>query len=162
MKLVETIEGKEAFRDWMQELATRTLDELDGVHFDIPEQIRRIECMIAPTTEGGIYYTGPSEDFSRPGRMWWEVPAGVTRFSPWREVTTVFHEGVPGHHLQVGQTTVRAELLNPLAAADVLGLRSREGWALARRAADGRPGVPWPTRRTASACWTPSRSEPRG
>ena len=47
--------------------------------------------------DGGIYYTGPSEDFSRPGRMWWSVPEGVDRRSrTWREVTTVYHEGVPG------------------------------------------------------------------
>ena len=39
----------------------------------------RLECMIAPTQEGGIYYTGPSDDFSRPGRMWWSVPEGVDR-----------------------------------------------------------------------------------
>ena len=44
---------------------------------------------------------------SRPGRMWWAVPDGVTDFSTWREVTTVYHEGVPGHHLQVAQTAYR-------------------------------------------------------
>ena len=90
------IAGKEAFREWMQELADATLDELDGTHFDIPAPVRRIECRIAPTSDGGIYYTGPSEDFSRPGRMWWAVPQGIDSFSTWREVTTVFHEGVPG------------------------------------------------------------------
>src|SRR5690606_9173058 len=92
--------------------ADRVIAELAGVHFDIPEPVRRVEAMIAPTNDGGIYYTGPSEDFSRPGRMWWSIPAGVTEFSPWRETTTVFHEGVPGHHLQVGQTVFRADLLN--------------------------------------------------
>ncbi len=124
------IHGTAAFRDWMQELADRTIVELADVHFDIPDQIRRIECMIAPTTDGGIYYTGPSEDFSRPGRMWWEVPAGVTTFSPWREVTTVFHEGVPGHHLQVGQTTVRSELLNRWQRLMCWVSGHGEGWAL--------------------------------
>lgn len=124
------IEGKENFRDWMQELATRTIEELDGVHFDIPEQIRRIECMIAPTTDGGIYYTGPNEDFTRPGRMWWEVPDGVTSFTPWREVTTVFHEGVPGHHLQVGQTNVRADTLNRWQRQVCWVSGHGEGWAL--------------------------------
>ena len=96
----------------MQELADRAIAELHGTHFDIPEQVRRIECCLAPTSDGGIYYTGPSEDFTRPGRMWWAVPRGIDSFSTWQEVTTVYHEGVPGHHLQVGQTVVRAELLN--------------------------------------------------
>ncbi len=125
-----SIEGKERFRDWMQELADRTVDEMAGTHFDIPEPVRRIECCIAPTQDGGIYYTGPSEDFSRPGRMWWSVPEGVTRFSPWREVTTVYHEGVPGHHLQVGQTNYRRERLNRWQRQFCWVSGSGEGWAL--------------------------------
>ena len=44
--------------------------------------------------------------------MWWAVPRGIEDFSTWREVTTVYHEGVPGHHLQIGQTGYRADLLN--------------------------------------------------
>jgi uncharacterized protein (DUF885 family) len=124
------IRGKDAFRGWMQELADRAIDELHGTHFDIPEQVRRIQCMIAPTSDGGIYYTGPSEDFSRPGRMWWAVPHGIDEFSTWREVTTVYHEGVPGHHLQIGQTKVRAELLNRWQRLLCWCSGHGEGWAL--------------------------------
>jgi uncharacterized protein (DUF885 family) len=122
--------GKEAFRDWMQALADTAVGELSDTHFDIPEQVRRIECCLAPTSDGGIYYTGPSEDFSRPGRMWWAVPEGMTEFSTWREVTTVYHEGVPGHHLQVGQTQVRAELLNRWQRLLCWCSGHGEGWAL--------------------------------
>ncbi len=125
-----TVHGKEAFRDWMQQLADRTVTELAGTHFDIPDPVRRIECCIAPTNDGGIYYTGPSEDFSRPGRMWWAVPEGIERFSTWREVTTVFHEGVPGHHLQVGQTAYRTELLNRWQRLMSWVSGHGEGWAL--------------------------------
>ncbi|GAA1748622.1 DUF885 domain-containing protein [Luedemannella helvata] len=121
---------KEAFREWMQELADRAIADLGGTHFDIPEQVRRIECMIAPTSDGGVYYTGPSEDFSRPGRMWWAVPEGTTEFSTWREVTTVYHEGVPGHHLQVAQTVVRKELLNRWQRLLCWCSGHGEGWAL--------------------------------
>ena len=124
------IHGKEAFRDWMQQLADRSVAELNGTHFDIPEQVRRIECMLAPTSDGGIYYTGPSEDYSRPGRMWWAVPQGVNDFSTWREVTTVYHEGVPGHHLQVAQTYVRADLLNRWRRILAWSSGHGEGWAL--------------------------------
>lgn len=124
------IAGKDAFRGWMQDLADRTVEELNGVHFDIPQQIRRIECCLAPTNDGGIYYTGPSEDFTRPGRMWWSVPDGVTDFSPWREVTTVYHEGVPGHHLQIGQTTVGADVLNRWQRLMCWVSGHGEGWAL--------------------------------
>jgi uncharacterized protein (DUF885 family) len=124
------IQGKEAFREWMQTLADKAIDELNGTHFDIPQEVRRIECCLAPTSDGGIYYTGPSEDFSRPGRMWWAVPEGITEFSTWREVTTVYHEGVPGHHLQVGQTQVRAELLNRWQRLLCWCSGHGEGWAL--------------------------------
>ncbi|MDN5895615.1 MAG: DUF885 domain-containing protein [Nocardioides sp.] len=125
-----SIQGRAEFRQWMQELADRTLSEMADVHFDIPEPIRKIECCLAPTNDGGVYYTGPSEDFSRPGRMWWSVPDGINDFSPWREVTTVFHEGVPGHHLQVAQTTYRKELLNRWQRLMCWVSGHGEGWAL--------------------------------
>jgi len=124
------IVGKEAFRDWMQQLADQAISDLHGTHFDIPEQVRRIECCIAPTSDGAIYYTGPSEDFTRPGRMWWAVPVGIDSFATWQEATTVYHEGVPGHHLQVGQTAVRAELLNRWRRLLSWCSGHGEGWAL--------------------------------
>ncbi|MFC6357814.1 DUF885 domain-containing protein [Luteococcus peritonei] len=124
------LHGTEALQAWMQQTADRAVAELADVHFDIPEPIRRIECCIAATQDGGIYYTGPSEDFSRPGRMWWSVPEGVERFTTWRELTTVYHEGVPGHHLQIGQTTYRAELLNRWRRLGCWVSGHGEGWAL--------------------------------
>jgi uncharacterized protein (DUF885 family) len=115
---------------WMQGRSDEAVAALAGTHFDIPEPIRRLECRIAPTTVGGIYYTGPSDDFSRPGRMWWSVPPDVTSFSTWRELTTVYHEGVPGHHLQVAQTVYRRELLNRWRRLDCWVSGHGEGWAL--------------------------------
>ena len=71
-----------ASKAWMQTKADEAIAKLAGTHFDIPDPVRTIECLIAPTQTGGIYYTGPSEDFSRPGRMWWSVPKGVTSSAP--------------------------------------------------------------------------------
>lgn len=124
------ITGKEAFRDWMQELTDRTIADMHGTHFDIPEPVRHMECCIAPTSDGGVYYSGPSEDFSRPGRMWWAVPLGVEEFSTWREVTTVFHEGVPGHHLQIAQSQVRSDTLTRFQRLMGFCSGHGEGWAL--------------------------------
>jgi len=124
------IHGAAEFQAWMQELADRTIVELADTHFDIPEPVRRIECRLAPTHDGGIYYTGPSEDFTRPGSMWWSVPEGVDDFSSWREVTTVYHEGVPGHHLQVAQTAYRREVLNRWQRTMCWVSGHGEGWAL--------------------------------
>ena len=124
------LEGTDALQQWMQTKADEVMDLLDGTHFDIPAPVRTIECKIAPTHTGGIYYTGPSEDFTRPGRMWWSVPKGVETFGTWAELSTVYHEGVPGHHLQIAQTTYRAELLNRWRRMLCWVSGHGEGWAL--------------------------------
>jgi uncharacterized protein (DUF885 family) len=124
------LHGTDELKAWMQGKADEVIRNLAGTHFDIPEPVRTIECLIAPTQTGGIYYTGPSEDFSRPGRMWWSVPKGITEFGTWRELTTVYHEGVPGHHLQVAQTVFRSELLNRWRRMDAWTSGHGEGWAL--------------------------------
>ncbi|HZK35338.1 MAG TPA: DUF885 domain-containing protein [Aeromicrobium sp.] len=123
------LHGTDALQRWMQETSDKAVDELSRTHFVIPDEVRDLECMIAPTQEGGIYYTGPSDDFSRAGRMWWSVPEGVTEFDTWRELTTVYHEGVPGHHLQIGIATHnKAELNSWRRIAGTSG--HAEGWAL--------------------------------
>ncbi|WP_139417048.1 DUF885 domain-containing protein [Agromyces laixinhei] len=124
------LHGTGALQRWMQETSDRAVAELAGTQFDIPAEIRALECMIAPTQEGGIYYTGPSDDFSRPGRMWWSVPEGVTEFDTWRELTTVYHEGVPGHHLQIGQAVVNRGQLNTWRRQLAGTSGHAEGWAL--------------------------------
>ena len=124
------ISGRENFRAWMQQLAEKTIEDLNGVHFDIPEQALRIEACLAPTGDGGVYYTGPSEDWSRPGRMWWSVPEGIDEFSTWQEVTTVYHEGVPGHHLQISAAVANQASLNRWQRLVCWVSGHGEGWAL--------------------------------
>jgi uncharacterized protein (DUF885 family) len=126
----QVLHGTAALRDWMQATADASIAALDGVHFDIPAPMRTIECRIAPTETGGIYYTGPNDDFSRPGRMWWSVPPGVTDFATWREKTTVYHEGVPGHHLQIAQAVLNRDQLNSWRRLVSWSSGHGEGWAL--------------------------------
>lgn len=124
------VHGTDALQRWMQELSDRVVDALGDKHFDIDPALRNLECRIAPTHTGGIYYTGPSEDLSRPGRMWWSVPHGVDTFHTWQETTTVFHEGVPGHHLQIGRAVVLADELNRWRRLGCWVSGHGEGWAL--------------------------------
>jgi uncharacterized protein (DUF885 family) len=124
------VQGREALQAWLQETADRAVAALAGVHFDIPEPVKRIEGRLTPTSGEGVYYTGPTEDFSRPGRMWWSLPEGVTDMTTWRETTTVFHEGVPGHHLQIGQTVANAQHLNRWQRLLCWCSGHGEGWAL--------------------------------
>ncbi|MDQ1382637.1 MAG: hypothetical protein QOG65_16, partial [Actinomycetota bacterium] len=124
------IEGVEEFRRWNQELIDQTISDLNGTHFDIAPPLQKCEAMIAPP--GGaaaMYYTGPTEDFSRPGRTWYPT-MGQTRFPLWKEVSTCYHEAVPGHHLQVAQVVYMAEKLSRFQRLFGFVSGHGEGWAL--------------------------------
>jgi len=123
------LHGTDALQAWMQETSNQAVADLGRTHFDIPEEMPRLECKIAPTQEGGIYYTPPSDDFARAGRMWWSVPEGITEFDTWRELTTVYHEGVPGHHLQCGLAIYNRAELNGWRRVN-WNSGHGEGWAL--------------------------------
>lgn len=122
--------SREAFAAWMQEKSDLIVAAFDGVHFDIDPAIRRLECRVAPVNDGGAWYTPPSEDLSRPGTMWFSFTDDHKVFSTWRETTTVFHEGVPGHHLQCAQAVLRADLLNRWQRLMCWVSGHGEGWAL--------------------------------
>src|SRR5262249_56498765 len=124
------IEGVDNFQHWLQELIDRSIAELNGTHFDLAEPLLRCEAMIAPP--GGtaaMYYTGPSEDFSRPGRTWYPT-LGKTRFPLWGEVSICFHEGVPGHHLQIAQVRYLAGELSRFQRTLAGWSGPAEGWGL--------------------------------
>lgn len=125
------LRGRTALQEWMQRLSDTALTELRGTHFELPDEIMKLECLIAPPGGGvGAYYTGPSEDFSRPGRMWWSIPADREEFATWREVSTVYHEGAPGHHLQIATAVHQRESLNRYQRMMAFTSGHAEGWAL--------------------------------
>ncbi|MES9543823.1 DUF885 family protein [Actinomadura sp. NPDC000600] len=123
------VSGAEVFRGWIQELADRAIADLDGVHFDIPAPLRRIECRIPPV-EAGVYYLAPAEDLSRPGTVWWTVEDPSADIVTWTVPTTMFHEGVPGHHLQLGVTTLNRGLNRFQRLSSELHPGHCEGWGL--------------------------------
>ncbi len=123
------LNGTCALQHWMQHTANDAIDKLKNTHFEIDSRIQNIKCAISPSQSGGIYYTGPSQDFKRPGTMWWSVPNGTDNFVTWQEKTTVYHEGVPGHHLQVGQTMCLKNL-NTWRKSHCWISGHGEGWAL--------------------------------
>ena len=124
------IDGVDDFRDWMQNLQDATIEDMNGAHFDIADPVKNIEAMIAPP--GGalaMYYTGPSEDFSRPGRTWYPT-GGKTSFPLWREVSIAYHEGVPGHHFQIATTMTLSDQLSRYQRLLAGTSGYVEGWAL--------------------------------
>ncbi|MFE7234048.1 DUF885 domain-containing protein [Streptomyces sp. NPDC001231] len=124
------IEGVDEVRQWLQDLMDEAIEALDGTHFELAERVRKVESCIAPP--GGAaapYYTAPSADFSRPGRTW--LPTmGQTRFPVYDLVSTWYHEGVPGHHLQLAQWVHVAENLSRYQATVGGVSANAEGWAL--------------------------------
>jgi uncharacterized protein (DUF885 family) len=135
----EYVTGEDAYLAWLQDRHDQALEQLDGVHFDIPAPLRTIEVVLARgSTSGAAYYTSPSEDLTRPGRTWWPLggrdPHGP--FPTWPALTTVFHEGVPGHHLQIGAAKTAGDKLSRFAKSGFVSGHC-EGWGLyAERFAD--------------------------
>ncbi|HEY1134049.1 MAG TPA: DUF885 domain-containing protein, partial [Nocardioides sp.] len=124
------VEGVDEVRAWLQRMMDRAIDDLDGTHFDIAAPLRRVEAMIAPPGSAAApYYTRPSLGFARPGRTW--LPTlGRTRFPVYDLVSTWYHEGVPGHHLQLAQWVHRADDLSTFQVSVGSTSGATEGWAL--------------------------------
>ncbi|HZZ67043.1 MAG TPA: DUF885 family protein [Phenylobacterium sp.] len=100
------------------------LPEYFGTLPKTPLEIRRIP----PATEQGAstHYTGGSLDGTRPGIYW--INLRDTAEAPfWDMPTTTFHEGIPGHHLQI--TLQRQADLPLIRKAGGFGAYA-EGWAL--------------------------------
>jgi uncharacterized protein (DUF885 family) len=126
----EAVDGVDAVRDRLQAMMDETIAALDGTHFDLAEQVRRVEAMIAPPGSAAApYYTRPAQDFSRPGRTW--LPTlGRERFPLWDLVSTWYHEGVPGHHLQLAQWALVSPQLSTYQTSLGSVGANVEGWAL--------------------------------
>jgi uncharacterized protein (DUF885 family) len=120
----------EEFRALMQARQEAALADLEGTHFDVPGPIRRVEVKLAPPGGAlGAFYVGPSEDFSRPGTVWFAI--GEQQVVPlFDQVTTDYHEGFPGHHLQSGTQMVSPARLSRYQKMLVWYPGSGEGWAL--------------------------------
>jgi len=126
----EAAEGLEEIRQQLQRMLDERVAELDGTHFDLPGPVKTVEARIAPPGSAAApYYTRPSRDFSRPGRTW--LPTlGQTKFPLWKLVSTWHHEGVPGHHLQLGTWTALAAELSAYQTSVGSVSAMTEGWAL--------------------------------
>ncbi|MEY2582451.1 MAG: hypothetical protein QOE09_2300 [Ilumatobacteraceae bacterium] len=117
-----------AYQGWLQALTDEALAR-SKEHFEIPDVMDRCEALIPPEgSTAAAYYTGPSEDFTRPGRTWYPT-LGRQMFPRWGEVTTCYHESVPGHHLQIAYAKVQAASLSRIQRGSFIPGHG-EGWAL--------------------------------
>ena len=124
------LHSEDALLQWLQGTGDQAIADLNGTQFEIAPELQVLQARIAPSKEGGVWYTGPSADFSRPGQMWWSIPEGDTVFHTWQEKTTVFHEGIPGHHLQIAQAIYESGSLNLWRRLGSWNSGHGEGWEL--------------------------------
>ncbi|HEX6298971.1 MAG TPA: DUF885 domain-containing protein [Acidimicrobiia bacterium] len=104
-----TISGTEELLSFVDTTLRGAVDELAGSHFDVPDEIRPLSVNLAPTGSPlGVYYRPPSEDFSRPGSVWYSIGDQAV-FPLYQHVSTAYHEGFPGHHLQKATAMYRRE-----------------------------------------------------
>lgn len=122
--------NRDEFKALMQDRTDEALARLSGTHFDVPDSIRTCVVNLAPVGGPlGAYYVSPSEDFTRPGTVWWSLE-GDGPFPLYDEVTTAYHEGFPGHHLQNGIQVSLADRLSRLHRLWIWKPGIGEGWAL--------------------------------
>ncbi len=119
-----------AFADFVERIQADAVEKLAGEHFDVPEELRRVTVNIAPGDGAlGAWYHAPSEDMSRPGSIWY-APGSRTAIPVWQEVSTAYHEGFPGHHLQVGIATMLRDDVSRFHRLFLWKSGAGEGWAL--------------------------------
>jgi uncharacterized protein (DUF885 family) len=118
------------FAAFIQDRQDQALRHLDGAHFSVPDQIKQVTVnLVPPGAALGAYYLQPSEDFGRPGGIWYSF--GERQQIPlWGEVSTAYHEGFPGHHLQVGTSMAQQENLTRAHRLLIWYSGYGEGWAL--------------------------------
>ena len=117
-----------AYRDWLQALTDEALAR-SAEYFDIPEVMNRCDVMIPPEgSAAAAHYMPPSEDFSRAGSTWYPT-MGRTKVPTWSDVSTCYHESVPGHHLQIAYAMVQGDRLSRFQRNSFISGHG-EGWAL--------------------------------
>ncbi|MBD3940320.1 DUF885 domain-containing protein [Microbacterium sp. NEAU-LLC] len=103
------LDGVAAIEAWLTQRVDETIDAVAAA-FDLPAAVRAVECLVSEAATGVVYYTPGAPDGSTPGKVVWTIPSGVPVAASWQEVTSVHHEGVPGHHLQFALTASYPQL----------------------------------------------------
>jgi uncharacterized protein (DUF885 family) len=120
--------GKEKLIADLMEMVAATTKRLPE-YFDAlpkaPLQIKRVPKTIEAAAPGG-YYNQPSLDGSRPGIYWINL-RDTAEYPKWALPTLTYHEGVPGHHLQL---SLQQEADLPMIRRATFLSAYGEGWAL--------------------------------
>ena len=104
---------------------SKRLPQYFGTLPKAPLEIKRVPKFIEAGAPGG-YYNQPSLDGSRPGIYWINL-RDTAEYPKWALPTLTYHEGVPGHHLQL---SLQQEADLPMIRRATFLSAYGEGWAL--------------------------------
>lgn len=125
-----TASGTDELVAFVEERLRQAVEDLAGSHFDVPDLIRPLTVSIAPPgTPLGAYYTRPSEDFARPGGVWYSI-GDQEVFPLYQHVSTAYHEGFPGHHLQIATAMIRTSQISRFQRLMTWYPGYGEGWGM--------------------------------
>ena len=97
-----TDQGRSDYLARALELQRKAYDALPAAFGTLPKaqvEVKRME----PFLEGGqtiAFYNQPSPDGSRPGYVFYNL-ASMATLPKWQMAALAFHEGIPGHHMQI-------------------------------------------------------------
>ncbi len=97
-----TDQGRSDYLARALELQRKAYDALPAAFGTLPKaqvEVKRME----PFLESGqtiAFYNQPSPDGSRPGYVFYNL-ASMTTLPKWQMAALAFHEGIPGHHMQI-------------------------------------------------------------
>lgn len=125
-----TASGVEELISFVERTLADAVDDLSESHFEVPDEIRPLTVQLAPPgTPLGVYYRRPSEDFSRPGGVWYSV-GDQNVFPLYQHVSTAYHEGFPGHHLQNAKAMYRRDRISRFQRVLTWCPGYGEGWGM--------------------------------
>lgn len=124
-----TEEGRAALLASLNDGVRAMQARLAGAFHDLPDdplEIRRVPPQIQDGAPNGYYYRAPLDN-SRPAIYW----INLRDTGDWPKYglpDLTYHEGVPGHHLQISYVNHAGDL--PLLLRDMSNSAYTEGWAL--------------------------------
>ena len=121
------VAGPQQIEAWLSDTVGEIADFIDGKVVDLPSSARLPRCLVSRSGAGVMYYDPPDPGLIRPGTIWWATE-DTQIVHTWRERTTVLHEGIPGHHLQIS-SALTTSALHPWQRALCHIHGYAEGWA---------------------------------
>ncbi|MBS7670125.1 DUF885 domain-containing protein [Croceicoccus gelatinilyticus] len=125
----DSAEGRVEIIDWLAGRVEKSWQQVSPAFAQLPPQALEVQRVPVAIEVGAstAYYQSPSPDGTRPGTFF----LNLYDMNDWPRYTLpaiIFHEGLPGHHLQTGLLTGNDDL-HLLLRNQYIGAYS-EGWAL--------------------------------